>query len=133
MSSPAWAAMILARVMSPKWCGLPSALLRFTGGNFDALMSLLDPNIVLRADRRALGPSGPAEIRDAAAIAERAVKAGARAAQPALIDGDVGVIVAPRGKLLMVLKFTVADGKIVEMEAIADRDHLRQLDLAVLG
>ena len=51
----------------------------------------------------------------------------------ALIDGEVGVVVAPRGKLLMVLKFTVADGKIVEMEAIADRDRLRQLDLAVLG
>ena len=102
-------------------------------GNFDALMSLLDPNIVLRADHRVLGRGGPAEIRDAAAIAERAVKGGARAAQPALIDGEVGVVVAPRGRLLMVLKFTVVDGKIVEMEAIADRDRLRQLDLAVLG
>src|SRR5438876_1193351 len=102
-------------------------------GNFDALMSLLDPNIVLRADQRVLGRGGPVGIRDAAAIAERAVKAGARAAQPALIDGEVGVIVAPRGKLLMVLKFTVAAGKIVEMEAIADRDRLRQIDLAVLG
>ena len=102
-------------------------------GNFDALMSLLDPNIVLRADRRALGRGGPAEIRGAAVIAERAVKGGARAAQPVLIDGEVGVVVAPRGRLLMVLKFTVADGKIVEMEAIADRDRLRQLDLAVLG
>jgi hypothetical protein len=102
-------------------------------GNLEALMSLLDPNIVLRADHRALGRRGPTEIRDAAAIAGRAVKAGARAAQPALIDGEVGVVVAPRGKLLMVLKFTVADGKIVEMEAIADRDRLRQLDLAVLG
>ena len=102
-------------------------------GKFDALMSLLDPNIVLRADHRVLGRGGPAEIRGAAAIAERAVKAGARAAQPALIDGEVGVVVAPRGKLLMVLKFTVANGKIVEMEAIADRDRLRQLDLAVLG
>jgi RNA polymerase sigma-70 factor (ECF subfamily) len=76
---------------------------------------------------------GPAEIRDAAAIAERAVKAGARAAQSAQIDGEVGVVVAPRGRLLMVLKFTVVDGKIVETEAIADRDRLRQLDLAVLG
>jgi len=102
-------------------------------GNFDALMSLLDPKIVLRADHRVLGRGGPAEIRSAAVIAERAVKAGARAAQPALIDGEVGVVVAPRGKLLMVLKFTVADGKIVEMEAIADRDRLRQLDLAVLS
>jgi RNA polymerase sigma factor (sigma-70 family) len=102
-------------------------------GNFDALMSLLDPNIVLRADHRVPGRGGPAEIRDAAAIARRAVKGRARAAQPALVDGEVGVVVAPRGKLLMVLKFTVADGKILEIEAIADRDRLRQLDLAVVG
>jgi RNA polymerase sigma-70 factor (ECF subfamily) len=101
-------------------------------GNFEALMALLDPNVVLRADVRALGRGAPAEIRGAAAIAERAVKAGARAAQAALVDGEVGVVVAPRGKLLMILKFTVANGKIVEMEAIADRDRLRQLDLAVL-
>jgi RNA polymerase sigma factor (sigma-70 family) len=101
-------------------------------GNFDALMSLLDPNIVLRADHRVMGRGGPAEIRDAAAIAERAVKAGARAAQPALVDGEVGLVIAPRGKLLMVVKFRVADGKIVDMEAIGDRDRLRQLDLAVL-
>jgi RNA polymerase sigma factor (sigma-70 family) len=101
-------------------------------GSFDALMALLDPNVVLRADVRALGRGAPAEIRGAAAIAERAVKAGARAAQAALVDGEVGVVVAPRGKLLMILKFTVADGRIVEMEAIADRERLRQLDLAVL-
>jgi RNA polymerase sigma-70 factor (ECF subfamily) len=101
-------------------------------GNFGALMSLLDPNIVLRADRHVLGRGAPAELRGAAAIAERAIKGGARAAQRALIDGEVGVVVAPRGKLLMLLKFTVADGKIVEMEAIADPDRLRQVDLAVL-
>lgn len=103
------------------------------GGDFDALMSLLDPNIVLRADRHVLGPGGPTEIRNAAAIAERAIKAGARAAQPARIDGEVGVVVAPRGKLLLVLKFTVAHGKIVEMEAIGDRTRLRQLDLTVIA
>jgi hypothetical protein len=71
-------------------------------------------------------------FRPPLARAERAVKAGARAAQPALVDGEVGLVIAPRGKLLMVLKFRVADGKIVEMEAIGDRDRLRQLDLAVL-
>src|SRR3984893_3166918 len=70
-------------------------------GNFDALLSLLDPNIVLRADHRVLGGGGPAEIRDAATIAKRAVKGGVRAAQLVLIDGKVGVLVAPRGKLLM--------------------------------
>jgi RNA polymerase sigma factor (sigma-70 family) len=101
-------------------------------GNFDALMSLLDPHIVLRADGHVLGGGRPVEIRDAAAIAERAVKAGARAAQAALVNGDVGVVVAPRGKLLLVLTFSVEDGKIIGMEAIGDRDRLRQIDLGVL-
>jgi RNA polymerase sigma factor (sigma-70 family) len=101
-------------------------------GNFDALMSLLDPHIVLRADGRVLGGGRPVEIRDAAAIAERAVKAGARAAQAALVNGDVGVVVAPRGKLLLVLTFSIEDGKIIGMEAIGDRDRLRQIDLGVL-
>ena len=102
-------------------------------GDFDVLLELLDPNIVLRADRRALGTGAPAEIRDAKQIAERAIKGGARAAQPALVDGAIGVVVAPRGRLLMVLRFTIADGKIVEMEAIAERDRLRELNLAVLS
>jgi RNA polymerase sigma factor (sigma-70 family) len=100
-------------------------------GDFDALMSLLDPDIVLHADHRAL-PGGPAEIRDAAAIAHRAIKAGARAAQPALVNGDVGLVIAPRGKLLMVLTFTIARDRIVGMEAIADPDRLHELKLSVL-
>src|SRR5207247_4605836 len=84
--------------------------------NFDALMSLRAPHIVLRADHRVLGRGGPSEIRGAAAIAERGVQGGARAAQPALIDGEVGVVVAPRGKLLMVMNFTVGAGEIVEID-----------------
>ena len=103
------------------------------GGHFDALLSLLDPDIVLRADRGAVTPGAPAVIRDAALIADRAMKGGARAAQAALVNGAVGVVIAPRGKLLMVLCFTIVDGKIVEMEAIAEPDRLRQLELAVLS
>jgi RNA polymerase sigma-70 factor (ECF subfamily) len=49
-----------------------------------------------------------------------------------LVDGAVGVVVAPRGRLLMVLRFRVRDGKIVEIDAIADPARLRQLDLTVL-
>ncbi|MBA2454382.1 MAG: hypothetical protein H0V47_14525 [Chloroflexia bacterium] len=48
------------------------------------------------------------------------------------MNGAVGVIVAPRGRLLMVLVFTVSRGKIVEIEAVADRARLSQLDLAIL-
>jgi RNA polymerase sigma factor (sigma-70 family) len=101
-------------------------------GNFDALMSLLDPHIVLHADRAAVARGAATEIRDAATIARAALKGGARAAQPALVNGAVGIVVAPRGKLLMVIAFTIANEKIIEMEAIADPERVRQLDLAVL-
>ena len=56
----------------------------------------------------------------------------ARAAQAALVNGAVGVVVAPRGRLMMVLDFTIWDSKIVAIDAIADPARLRQLDLAVL-
>jgi RNA polymerase sigma-70 factor (ECF subfamily) len=64
-------------------------------------------------------------------IASRAMKGGARAARAALVDGAVGVVVAPRGRLLMVLRFTIAQGKIVEIDTVADPERLRQFDLAV--
>src|SRR5713226_3500922 len=81
------------------------------GGDFDALLAVLDPDVVLRADPAAM-PSGAAtEIRGATAVAKRAAKGGARAAQPALVNGAVGVVVAPRGRLLMVLRFTIVNGR----------------------
>ncbi len=103
------------------------------GGNFDALLAVLDPDIVLRSDRAARRPGVPAEVRGAATVAQQAVRGRARAAQPALVNGAVGVVVAPRGRLLMVLDFTIRDGKIVAIDAIADPERLRQLDLAVLN
>lgn len=54
-------------------------------------------------------------------------------AQPALVNGAVGVVVAPRGRLMMVLDFTIAGGKIVAIDAIADPLRLRRLDLGVLN
>jgi RNA polymerase sigma factor (sigma-70 family) len=102
------------------------------GGDFDALLAVLDPEVVLRSDRAALPSGASREIRGAAAVARRALVGGARAAQPALVNGAVGVVVAPRGRLLMVLVFTFSAGKIVEIDAVADPERLRQLDLAVL-
>ena len=101
-------------------------------GNFGALVAVLDPEVVLRADRPAVIAGASTEIRGAREVARRAVEGGARAARPALVDGAVGVVVAPRGRLLMVLRFRVRDGKIVEIDAIADPACLRQLDLTVL-
>ncbi len=100
-------------------------------GDLDALLALLDPDVVLRMDR-AVPPGAATETRGAVAVAKRAAKGGARAAQPALVNGSVGVVVAPSGRLLMVLRFTISGGKIVEIEAIADPERVRQLDLAVL-
>jgi hypothetical protein len=95
---------------------------------------VLDPDVVLRADSGAVrvGASTSREVRGAPAVAKRAAKGRARAARPALVNGEVGVVVAPRGRLLMVLGFTISGGKIVEIDAIADPERLRQLDLVVL-
>ena len=102
------------------------------GGDFDALLAVLDPDVVLRADSRAMRVGLSREVRGAPAVAERALKGRARAARPALVNGAVGVVVAPRGRLLAVLGFTVRGGKIVEIDAIADPARLGRLDLALL-
>jgi RNA polymerase sigma-70 factor (ECF subfamily) len=103
------------------------------GGDFGALLAVLDPDAVLRMDRAAVSPGAPTEVRGAAALANRAMKGGARAAQPALVNGAVGVVVAPRGRLMMVLRFTITGGKIVEIDAVAEPERLRHLELAVLN
>ncbi|HEX5167363.1 MAG TPA: sigma-70 family RNA polymerase sigma factor [Thermomicrobiales bacterium] len=103
------------------------------GGDFAAMIAVLDPNIVLRTDRSVSPADTRREIRGAEAVAGQAMRGGARAARPALINGDVGVVVAPRGRLLMVLNFTVGDnGKVIAIDAIADPDHLSELTLAVI-
>lgn len=100
-------------------------------GDFEGLLAVLDPDIVLRMD--AAGAQGKAEeIRGAETVAANAVQGGARAAQPVLVDGAVGVVVAPRGRLLMVLHFTISGGRILEIEAVADPERLSLFDLAVL-
>jgi RNA polymerase sigma factor (sigma-70 family) len=102
------------------------------GGDFDALLGVLDPDVVVRADRAALA-AGAADLRGAPAVAQQAVAKRATFARPALVDGRVGVVVAPRGRLLMVLDFTIADGKIAAIDVVADPERLAQLDLAMLN
>jgi RNA polymerase sigma factor (sigma-70 family) len=101
-------------------------------GDLDALVAVLDPEVVLRADSGAVLTGAPREVRGAPAVAKRAAKGRARAARRALVNGVVGVVVAPRGRLLMVLSFTISGGKIVEIDAIADPERVSQLDLALL-
>ncbi len=101
------------------------------GGDFDALLALLDPDIVLRADRAAVQAGAAQEVRGAAAVAET-FSGRAQAAQPALINGAAGAVWAPGGRPRVVFSFTVAGGKIVAIDLLADHERLRQLDLEIL-
>ncbi|TMM00158.1 MAG: sigma-70 family RNA polymerase sigma factor [Actinobacteria bacterium] len=103
-------------------------------GDFDALVAVLDPDVVLRVDSGAVPARASRETRGAAAVAGQALTFArlARFARPALVNGAAGFVVAPRGRPLAVAGFTVTGGKIVEIDLLADRDRLRELDLTVL-
>jgi RNA polymerase sigma-70 factor (ECF subfamily) len=103
-------------------------------GDFEGLMAVLDPDVIVRIDEAGRQSGAPAEIRGARAWAKGAVafSQAARATQTALIDGSVGAIWAPRGKLVRALRFTIDAGRIVEVEIVADPVRLAGLDLAVL-
>ena len=105
------------------------------GDDFDALVAVLDPDVVIRADRTAAPAEGSREVRGARACAKQALAYSrfAHFARPALVDGAVGVVVAPRGRLFRVLHFTLTRGKIVQIDVVADPARLHQLDLAVLN
>jgi RNA polymerase sigma-70 factor (ECF subfamily) len=99
-------------------------------GDFDALLAVLDPDLVVRAD---MG-GAPTEIRGAATWAKGAVAYGhlAELATPMLVDGAVGVVVAPRGKLVRALRLTIANGKISEIEVIGTPARLGELDVSTV-
>lgn len=103
-------------------------------GDFNALVSLLDPNLVVRTDAAAATPALPTEIRGAEFWAGHAIKTaqGARAARAALVDGAVGLVIAPRGHLFRAMRFTFSNGKISEIEVLGDRATLANLDLALM-
>src|SRR6266567_2405110 len=100
-------------------------------GDFDALVAVLDPDVVLRADRGALPVGASRVVRGARAVAEGALTFArlGRFARPALVNGAAGGVArAPDGR-----PFTVRKGKIVEIDILADPERLRQLDLALLN
>lgn len=103
-------------------------------GHFDALLALLDPDVVLRVDSRAAAGGGSKVVRGAEAVGGQArlFSGRARFSRMALIDGAIGVVVAPRGRVSLALTNRIANGKIVEMDVIADRGHLARLDITFL-
>lgn len=97
-------------------------------GDFEGLIQVLDPDVVFRADRGPRG--GRIPITGAAAVAETILGRGGRFAphaRPAIVNGNAGVIVVPGKKPIAVVSFSVADGRIVEIDLVADPAKLRGL------
>jgi RNA polymerase sigma-70 factor (ECF subfamily) len=97
--------------------------------DFHSLVAALDAYVVLRDDRQI----GSLRVTRGATALAKQISGRAKASQSALVNGSVGVIVAPRRRLLYVLKFTIRHGKIAEVDLISNPTRIRQLDLAVLG
>jgi RNA polymerase sigma factor (sigma-70 family) len=102
------------------------------GGDFDALVALLDPDVVLRADFGAWRPGASAVIRGAASVAQSARSIPGAVIHPALVNGAAGAVITVRGRPFAVMGFTVVDGRIVEIDAIADPERVRRIAAAVL-
>ena len=102
-------------------------------GDFDALVAVLDPDVVARSDGGSLRPS--AVVRGARTVAGRALLSAklAQVAHPALVNGAAGIVATAHGELVSVLAFTIANGKVVEIDIYTDPDRLRRLNLAHLG
>ncbi len=100
-------------------------------GDFDALLAVLDPDVVLRADRE-VPPGAPREVRGAQAVAARALdfSGPVRTATPALVNGSAGAVLAPHGRPFAVMGFTVKEDKIAEIDVVADPARLGRLDLS---
>jgi RNA polymerase sigma factor (sigma-70 family) len=100
-------------------------------GDFDALLALLDPDAVVRADRTAVRMGASKDVRGAAAVAGF-FSGRARAAQPALINGAPGAVWVVAGRPRVVFVFTVTGGRITAIDLVAGRDRLRDTDVALL-
>ena len=103
-------------------------------GDFEALIALLDPDVLLRADAGARAGGISPETRGAAAVARAALSFSSRnlRIQPALINGAAGTISIQDGRVLSVAGFTIRESKIAEINILADPERLQRLDLTVL-
>ena len=104
-------------------------------GDFQALVELLDPDVVLRADRGDMSAGSSRLIRGASNVAQQArmFATHTRFSRPALVNGAAGVVVFDESRrLLSVLGFIVARGRIVEIDILADPSRLSQIDLSIL-
>jgi RNA polymerase sigma-70 factor (ECF subfamily) len=105
------------------------------GGDFESLVALLHPDVVLRAD---FGPGRPAlstMVQGAEAVARQARLGASPAAElhPALVNGAAGMVVTRRGQAFAVMAFTVANGQIIEIDVVGDPERVRNVAAAVLA
>ena len=105
------------------------------GGDLDRLVAVLAPEVVLRADFGARRPAAPRVVQGAEAVARQAQLATLPGAElhPVLVNGAAGVVVTVHGRPFAVMGFTVAAGRIVEIDALADPDRVPGIAAAVLG
>ncbi len=105
------------------------------GGDFDGLIAVLDPDVVLRSDFGGRRPAAPKVIHGAASVAGQALIGAVPGAElhPALINGAAGVVVTVRGRPYAVMGFTVTESKIVEIDAIADPERVKRIAATVVS
>ncbi len=105
------------------------------GGDFEALVALLHPDVVLRTDYGTKRPGALKVFHGAPAVAKQALIGALPGAElhPALVNGTAGMVITVHGRPYAVIGFTVADGKIAEIDAIADPERVKRIAAAVLG
>jgi RNA polymerase sigma factor (sigma-70 family) len=120
--------------LNAQWEVVEAFLAAARGGNFEALVAVLDPDVVVRSDGGALRPAATAVVHGAENVARRALMFSRMApyVRPALVNGAAGVVVAPPEGPFSVMGFTVVGGRIVAIDALVDPERLRQLELPVL-
>src|SRR4029453_18531301 len=101
-------------------------------GDFDALLQLLDPDVVLVPDAAALQMGSLREMQGARDVAT-ALSGGARGARLAIVDGLAGFLWAPGGRTQGVVEFTIRDGRIIAINVTGDAQRIAELDLVLLG
>ncbi len=103
-------------------------------GDFEGLVAVLDPDVVVHIDEAAGRPGAPKEIRGAENWARGAIafREMARFVEPMLVDGRAGLVLAPGGRLERALRIRFENGKIAEVEIIGEAARLQELELAVI-
>ncbi|WP_158887097.1 RNA polymerase sigma factor SigJ [Amycolatopsis anabasis] len=101
------------------------------GGDFDALLAVLDPDVVLHADGGVVAAGASKTVRGARAVAGQALlfRRFAHLSRPVLVNGALGLVTAPDGKPMSIMGITIARGKMVELDILADPERLSRIDL----